>query len=72
MNLRYKIKDGEPIGLAVRKFKKLIERSGIQREERLRRSYMKPSERRRRDERQRQASMKRTAKRIAEAAKHDR
>jgi len=40
--------DREPIGLALRRFKKLLERSGITKELRKRSHYEKPCEERRR------------------------
>lgn len=48
MALRMRVHDREPIGMALRRFKKLIERSGIQKELRARQHYEKPSEQRRR------------------------
>ena len=48
MPLRMRVHDREPIGLAVRRFKKLVERSGIQKELRKRKYYEKPCELRRR------------------------
>jgi small subunit ribosomal protein S21 len=48
MSLRMRVHDKEPIGLALRRFKKLIERSGMQKELRARQHYEKPSELRRR------------------------
>lgn len=48
MPLRMRLRDKEPIGLALRRFKKLVERSGIQRELRKHAHYEKPSEARRR------------------------
>ena len=48
MPLRMRIHDREPIGLALRHFKKLIERSGLQKELRKRKYYVKPCEERRR------------------------
>ena len=48
MALRMRVHDREPIGLALRRFKKLIERSGIQKEVRAHQHYEKPSEMRRR------------------------
>lgn len=50
MPLRMRIHDREPIGLALRRFKKLLERSGIQKELRKRKYYEKPCEERRRSE----------------------
>src|SRR5438477_11375034 len=48
MMLRMRVHDKEPIGLALRRFKKLIERSGMQKELRSRQHYEKPCELRRR------------------------
>lgn len=48
MTLRMRVHDREPIGLALRRFKKLIERSGLQKELRARQHYEKPCELRRR------------------------
>ena len=48
MPLRMRVHEREPIGLALRRFKKLIERSGLQKELRRRKYYEKPSEVRRR------------------------
>ena len=49
MPLRMRVHDREPIGMALRRFKKLIERSGMQKELRARQHYEKPCEQRRRD-----------------------
>src|SRR5262249_35039545 len=48
MPLRMRVHDREPIGAALRRFKKLIERSGIQKDLRAHQHYEKPSELRRR------------------------
>ena len=48
MSLRMRVYDREPIGVALRRFKKLLERSGFQKEQRKRRHYEKPCEVRRR------------------------
>src|SRR5262245_62178377 len=48
MPLRMRVHDREPIGAALRRFKKLIERSGLQEELRKGKYYEKPSEVRRR------------------------
>lgn len=48
MPLRMRVNDKEPIGLALRRFKKLLERSGIFKELRKRKHYEKPCELRRR------------------------
>jgi len=45
-----RVHDREPIGLALRRFKKLLERSGMQKELRSRQHYEKPCEARRRAE----------------------
>jgi small subunit ribosomal protein S21 len=44
-----RVHDREPIGAALRRFKKLLERSGMQKELRRRKYYEKPCEARRRD-----------------------
>ena len=49
MSLRMRIHDREPIGLALRRFKKLLERSGLTTELRKHKYYEKPCEVRRRD-----------------------
>ena len=43
MPLRMRVHDREPMGAALRRFKKLIERSGIQKELRAHQHYEKPS-----------------------------
>src|SRR5436190_15413645 len=48
MTLHMRVHDKEPIGMALRRFKKLIERSGVQKELRAHQHYEKPSELRRR------------------------
>ena len=48
MALRMRVHDREPIATALRRFKKLLERSGLQKELRQRRHYEKPCEVRRR------------------------
>ena len=48
MPLRMRVHDREPIGAALRRFKKLLERSGLQKELRKRKHYEKPCELRRR------------------------
>jgi small subunit ribosomal protein S21 len=50
MSLRMRVRDREPIGLALRRFKKLLERSGLVKELRKRRHFEKPCELRRRAE----------------------
>jgi small subunit ribosomal protein S21 len=48
MPLRMRVHDREPIGAALRRFKKLLERSGVTKELRKRKYYEKPCEARRR------------------------
>ena len=48
MTLRMKVHDRESIGLALRRFKKLMERSGLTKELRGHQHYEKPCEARRR------------------------
>lgn len=48
MPLRMRVHDREPIGLALRRFKKLLERSGVTKELRKRKYYEKPCDIRRR------------------------
>ncbi len=50
MSLRMRVHDREPIGAALRRFKKLLERSGLTKELRKRKHYEKPCELRRRAE----------------------
>jgi small subunit ribosomal protein S21 len=58
MSLRMRVHDREPIGGALRRFKKLLERSGMQRELRKRRHYEKPSEVRRRAQARKEAAIR--------------
>jgi small subunit ribosomal protein S21 len=62
MSLRMRVHDREPIGLALRRFKKLLERSGLVKELRRHKHYEKPCEVRRRA-----ALRKRSAQRKAQA-----
>jgi small subunit ribosomal protein S21 len=48
MPLRMRVHDREPIGAALRRFKKLLERSGVTKELRKRKHYEKPCDVRRR------------------------
>jgi small subunit ribosomal protein S21 len=48
MTLRMRVHDREPIGAALRRFKKLLERSGLTKEMRQHTHYEKPCEVRRR------------------------
>jgi small subunit ribosomal protein S21 len=61
MPLRMRVHDREPIGLALRRFKKLLERSGIQKELRKRKYYEKPCEARRRKEARRKNAIRKAA-----------
>ncbi len=58
MPLRMRVHEREPIGAALRRFKKLLERSGITKELRKRRHYEKPCEERRRVELRRQSTIR--------------
>ena len=53
MGLRMRVHDREPIGAALRRFKKLVERTGIKRELRAHEYYEKPCDARRRKAAQR-------------------
>ena len=58
MPLRMRVHDREPIGMALRRFKKLLERSGIQKELRKRKYYEQPCEARRAELRKQSAIRK--------------
>jgi small subunit ribosomal protein S21 len=58
MSLRMRVHEREPIGGALRRFKKLLERSGMQKELRKRRHYEKPSEVRRRAQSRKEAAVR--------------
>lgn len=58
MPLRMRIHEREPIGAALRRFKKLLERSGLQKELRKRRHYEKPCEVRRRAKLRKQSAIR--------------
>lgn len=58
MPLRMRVHDREPIGMALRRFKKLLERSGMQKELRNRKYYEKPCEARRRAELRKRSNMR--------------
>jgi small subunit ribosomal protein S21 len=53
-----RVYDKEPIGAALRRFKKLLERSGLQKELRKRKHYEKPCELRRRAELRKQSAIR--------------
>lgn len=58
MTLRMRVHDREPIGAALRRFKKLLERSGLIKELRKRRHYEKPCEARRRAHLRKQSNIR--------------
>lgn len=58
MPLKMRVHEKEPIGMALRRFKKLLERSGIQKELRKRKYYEKPCEIRRRAELRKQSAIR--------------
>ena len=58
MPLRMRVHDREHLGAALRRFKKLLERSGITRELRRRKYYVKPCEERRRAELRKQSAIR--------------
>jgi small subunit ribosomal protein S21 len=54
-----RVHDREPIGLALRRFKKHLERSGVLKEQRSRKHYEKPCEVRRRAKLRKQNAIRR-------------
>jgi small subunit ribosomal protein S21 len=60
MSLRMRIHDREPIGAALRRFKKLLERSGLTKELRKRHHYEKPCEERRRVKMRKQSAIRKS------------
>ena len=58
MPLRMRVHDREHLGAALRRFKKLLERSGITKELRRRKYYVKPCEERRRTELRKQSAIR--------------
>jgi small subunit ribosomal protein S21 len=58
MGIRLRVHDREPIGAALRRLKKLIERSGMLKELRKRSYYEKPSETLRRAKMRKQAAIR--------------
>jgi small subunit ribosomal protein S21 len=58
MPLRMRVHDREPIGAALRRFKKLLERSGLTKELRKRKYYEKPCEVRRRSKLRKQSAIR--------------
>jgi small subunit ribosomal protein S21 len=61
MGLRMRVHDREHIGAALRRFKKLVERSGMKREVRAHEYYEKPCEARRRKAAQRKRAILKAA-----------
>ena len=61
MSIRMRVHDREPIGAALRRFKKLLERSGIKREIRAHEYYEKPCEARSRKEAKRRSTIRKAA-----------
>jgi small subunit ribosomal protein S21 len=61
MGLRMRVHDREPIGAALRRFKKLIERSGLKRELRAHEYYEKPCEARSRKAAKRRSAIRKAA-----------
>jgi small subunit ribosomal protein S21 len=61
MGLRMRIHDREHIGAALRRFKKLLGRSGVKRELRAHEYYEKPCDARRRTEANRLRAMRKAA-----------
>ena len=59
MTLRMRLYDREAIGTALRRFKKLLERSGVLKEQRSRKHYEKPCEVRRRAKLRKQSAIRR-------------
>ena len=58
MPLKMRLYDREHIGAALRRFKKLLERSGMTKELRKRKFYVKPCEERRRTELRKQSAIR--------------
>jgi small subunit ribosomal protein S21 len=58
MALRMRVHDREPIGAALRRFRKLLERSGQTKELRKRQHYEKPCDIRRRAEQRKQNAIR--------------
>ncbi len=60
MSLRMRVHERESIGFALRRFKKLLERSGVHKELRKRRHYEKPCEVRRRAKLRKQRALRKS------------
>jgi small subunit ribosomal protein S21 len=67
MPLRMRVHDREPIAAALRRFKKLLERSGLQKELRKRKHYEKPCEVRRRAKLRKQSAIRKASQRTTTA-----
>jgi small subunit ribosomal protein S21 len=61
MGLRMRVHDREPIGAALRRFKKLLERSGLKKQLRAHEYYEKPCDARRRQEARRKSAIRKAA-----------
>ena len=61
MSIRMRVHDREPIGAALRRFKKLLERSGLKKELRKHEYYEKPCEARARKKQSRLRAIKKAA-----------
>ena len=60
MSLRMRVHDREPIAAALRRFKKLLERSGMTKELRKRKHYEKPCEVRRRAQLRKESAIRKS------------
>ena len=60
MPLRMRVHDREPIGAALRRFKKLLERSGLTKALRKRKYYEKPCEARRRSKLRKESAIRKS------------
>ena len=69
MPLRMRVYDREPISMALRRFKKLLERSGMKKELRKRKYYEKPCEARRRAELRKQSAIRKARSGTTKAPK---
>lgn len=72
MGLRMRVHDREPIAAALRRFKKLVERSGLRRELKAHEYYEKPYEIRNRKEAKRRATIRKAMMAAAGNAKKSR
>jgi small subunit ribosomal protein S21 len=61
MTLRMRVHDRESIGMALRRFKKLLERTGVIKELRRRKYYEKPCEVRRHAEMRKKSNMRKAS-----------